>query len=212
MRGASTHIYGNGEGFTKATGEEVGYADADGTEQVEHWECDPECPVRLLDEQAGERVHSAGRAREAIRNADKKGIFRLPGDGHRFGDTGGPSRFYATFPPDTERFLYCSKASKKDRGEGNKHPCCKNTKLMVWLVRLACPEGGLVLDPFMGSGSTGVACLREGRRFIGIESEPEYFATARKRLDAARAAHPTSPTANPATSPLSPRNGKGGDS
>lgn len=99
-----------------------------------------------------------------------------------YGDSGGPSRFFATFPADAERFLYCSKASKADRGEGNKHPTTKPTKLMEWLVKLAAPEGGLILDPFMGSGSTGVAAVRTGRRFLGIEQEASYHATAAKRL------------------------------
>jgi DNA modification methylase len=80
--------------------------------------------------------------------------------------------------------LYCSKASKKDRGEGNRHNTVKSTSLMSWLVKLACPEGGLVLDSFAGSGSTGVACLRTGRRFFGVESDRESCLTAARRLRA----------------------------
>lgn len=68
----------------------------------------------------------------------------------------------------------------------------KSTTLMAWLVKLACPEGGLVLDPFGGTFSTGVACFREGRRFVGVESDPEYFATGKARVEAARVAHPAS--------------------
>ena len=73
------------------------------------------------------------------------------------------------------RFFYCAKASKKDRGEGNSHPTVKPIALMEWLVKLVTPEGGVVLDPFMGSGSTGVACANLGRRFVGIEREWEYM-------------------------------------
>jgi site-specific DNA-methyltransferase (adenine-specific) len=54
---------------------------------------------------------------------------------------------------------------------------------MRWLVRLVTPPGGLVLDPFTGSGTTGIAALQEQRRFIGIEREPEYVALARTRIE-----------------------------
>ena len=80
------------------------------------------------------------------------------------------------------RFFYCAKASRKDRGEGNTHPTVKPTELMRYLCRLVTPPGGTVLDPFMGSGSTGKAALREGFRFIGIEREPEYFEIAKARV------------------------------
>ena len=86
-------------------------------------------------------------------------------------------------PADTPaRFFYCAKASKKDRGEGNHHPTVKPTALMEWLVKLVTPEGGVVLDPFMGSGSTGVACANLGRRFVGIEREWEYMQIAGPRV------------------------------
>jgi hypothetical protein len=80
------------------------------------------------------------------------------------------------------RFIYCAKASRADRGPGNAHVTCKSTTLMAWLCRLITPPGGTILDPFMGSGSTGVAALREGFDFIGIESDPESFATAESRI------------------------------
>lgn len=83
------------------------------------------------------------------------------------------------------RFFYRAKASGRDRGPGNTHPTVKPTALMRWLVRLACPEGGLVLDPFAGSGSTGVACLAEGRRCLGIEQDERHCEIAARRLDAA---------------------------
>ncbi|MFZ4119957.1 MAG: DNA methyltransferase [Polynucleobacter sp.] len=80
------------------------------------------------------------------------------------------------------KFAYIAKASKSDRGVGNGHPTVKSTKLMSYLVRLITPEGGTVLDPFMGSGSTGVAAKKEGFGFIGIEREPEYLDIAGKRI------------------------------
>ena len=83
------------------------------------------------------------------------------------------------------RFFYAAKASKKDRGDGNDHPTVKPTDLMAYLCRLVTPAGGVVLDPFMGSGSTGKAAIREGFRFIGAEREAAYYAIAEARLKAA---------------------------
>lgn len=80
------------------------------------------------------------------------------------------------------RFFYCAKASKADRGAGNTHPTVKPTDLMQYLCRLVTPPGGVVLDPFMGSGSTGKAAMREGFRFIGIEREVQSFEIAKRRL------------------------------
>ena len=82
------------------------------------------------------------------------------------------------------RFFYCPKASKRERGEGNIHPTVKPTELMRYLCRLVTPFGGVVLDPFMGSGSTGKAAALEGFRFIGIEREAEYLEIARQRVQA----------------------------
>lgn len=110
------------------------------------------------------------------------------------------------------RFFYCAKTSKKDREEGlagferkqyshdgrqtpidnayqrndsvakNNHPTVKPTDLMRYLVRLVTPPGGTVLDPFMGSGSTGKAAVLEGFQFIGIELDPEYCRIAEARV------------------------------
>jgi site-specific DNA-methyltransferase (adenine-specific) len=81
------------------------------------------------------------------------------------------------------RFFYCPKTNKSDRNEGNNHPTVKPTDLMAYLIRLVTPKGGIVLDPFMGSGSTGKAAVREGMDFIGIERENEYFEIAKSRIE-----------------------------
>jgi site-specific DNA-methyltransferase (adenine-specific) len=81
------------------------------------------------------------------------------------------------------RFFYCPKSNKKDRGEGNSHPTVKPTELMRYLIRLVTPPGGIVLDPFMGSGSTGKAAALEGLHFIGIEKELAYFDIAKQRVE-----------------------------
>jgi site-specific DNA-methyltransferase (adenine-specific) len=96
------------------------------------------------------------------------------------------SKYFNVTPPEL-----CKKASKRDRnsdwrgeeiGAINRHPTVKPTDLMAWLVRLITPPGGIVLDPFAGSGSTCVAARREGFFFIGIEQELEYVEIARKRV------------------------------
>ncbi|WP_336341207.1 site-specific DNA-methyltransferase [Pseudomonas atacamensis] len=109
------------------------------------------------------------------------------------------------------RFFYCAKTSRKDRNEGlissdapavakdatmrdcetaewstrngNSHPRVKPTDLMAYLLRLVTPPGGVALDPFMGSGSTGKAAMREGFQFIGCEIDEQYAAIARARID-----------------------------
>lgn len=105
------------------------------------------------------------------------------------------------------RFFYCAKISRKDRHEGlsdpgpqfkhgstlrqientatvgNSHPTVKPTELMRWLVRLVTPEGGHVLDPFMGSGSTGKAAVLECMRFTGIEQNPDWVGVAQARIE-----------------------------
>jgi site-specific DNA-methyltransferase (adenine-specific) len=94
-----------------------------------------------------------------------------PTGGHGLGDSGSAARFF-----------YCAKASSDERGDGNNHPTVKPVALMRWLVRLVTPKGGTVLDPFMGSGSTGLACQAEQFSFIGCEMSPEYAAIAERRM------------------------------
>jgi site-specific DNA-methyltransferase (adenine-specific) len=81
------------------------------------------------------------------------------------------------------RFFYCPKVSKKERGDGNVHPTVKPIKLMEYLIKLVTPKGGVVLEPFMGSGSTGIAAKNLGMSFIGIEREEEYFEIAKQRIN-----------------------------
>ena len=107
---------------------------------------------------------------------------------HRGPDSGGASRFF-----------YCSKASKTERS-GSLHPTVKPLALMRYLCRLVTPPGGLILDPFMGSGSTAVAAVQEGFHIIGFEIDPGYHADACRRL--AAALHPPEGVPDPATPPL----------
>jgi len=100
----------------------------------------------------------------------------------------GTKDVLALFPVDdlygsVARLFYCAKASNSDRGKGNNHPTVKPLDLMRYLIRLVCPVESVVLDPFMGSGTTGKAALEEGMEFIGIEQNAEYIKIAKKRLD-----------------------------
>ena len=98
----------------------------------------------------------------------------------------GSEEATAGFPHDSKKFFYCPKVSKTERNSGcsaNKHPTVKPIDLMKYLCRLVTPPGGVVLDPFMGSGSTGLACKDEGFDFIGIEREKDYYAIAEQRIN-----------------------------
>ncbi len=81
------------------------------------------------------------------------------------------------------RFFYCPKTSRADREEGNNHPTVKPTSLMSYLCRLITPKGGTVLDPYMGSGSTGKAAVREGFSFVGCELDSDYYEIAKSRVE-----------------------------
>jgi site-specific DNA-methyltransferase (adenine-specific) len=89
---------------------------------------------------------------------------------------------------DAARFFYCPKPSKQEKNAGlsegisNNHPTVKPQKIIQYLCKLVTPVGGVILDPFMGSGSTGVAATKQGYKFIGIEKEKEYFEIAQKRI------------------------------
>ena len=88
---------------------------------------------------------------------------------------------------DKSRYFYCAKTPKAERNQGtekkNIHPTVKPIKLMKYLCRLITPKGGTVLDPFMGSGSTGMAAKEENFDFVGIEKEEEYFNIASARIE-----------------------------
>ena len=116
--------------------------------------------------------------------------------------TGCPVRM---IPETHSRLFFCAKATREEREAGcetlperavqvytgkhhpprivrNTHPTVKPLELMRWLVRLVTPPGGLVLDPFTGSGTTGIAAVLEDRLFLGIEREPEYVDVACARI------------------------------
>lgn len=161
---------------------------------------DPEAGA-LLDEQSGvsksppvgsvtnTKPRKSGSMAGPLRNA-------VPQE-NGYGDSGGASRFF-----------YCAKASKRDRNYGlpegakNDHPTVKPSSLMRYLVRLITPPGGIVLDPFMGSGSTGIAAVLEGFEFVGIDQDEHYLTDlAEPRIAAAEAEVTGRPTPPPSPGP-----------
>lgn len=132
-------------------------------------QCDIECACAQLDAQSG--TLKSGARSVGVRKG--MGFHGAEGDG-------GPA--IAASSGGASRFFYCAKISSSERGHDNKHPTVKPQKLMRYLARLVTPPGGTMLDPFMGSGSTGLAAKSEGFGFIGIEREQEYFDIAEKRV------------------------------
>jgi site-specific DNA-methyltransferase (adenine-specific) len=169
-------------------------------EVAEVYSCHHECPVKILDEQSGDRPGMSGGGAHAADYGG--GMFGgIDSTGTARADSGGASRFFFTAKPSrSEREFGLEEveaASVNDgrdtpidnayqRGETkrrNKHPTVKSLALMRWLVRLITPPGAIVLDPFSGSGPTIIAARREGFRAIGIEQSAEFSATARARIE-----------------------------
>ena len=141
-------------------------------------DCSPECPVRMLDEQSG--LLKAGKAIRHRSGGKTFGTNRpkppMPDMG--YGDSGGASRFF-----------YVAKASRRERNlglgdEGNPHKTVKPKELMRRHCRMVTPPGGIILDPFCGSGTTVLAAVSEGFRAIGVDLKAEYVQAARARVEA----------------------------
>lgn len=174
------------------------------------WDCEAECPVAELDRQSGESTSRAAPAESFTDKPNYKNEVYGRGMGgcvtaaNQHMDTGGASRFFPVFN-------YTAKPARGERDAGlegapegrwtdgragvadfpklrdkkkraNHHPTVKPVALMEWLVRLVTPPGGTVLDPFLGSGTTGCAAVRLGFEFVGIEREAEYAAIAERRI------------------------------
>jgi site-specific DNA-methyltransferase (adenine-specific) len=121
-----------------------------------------------------------------------------------YGDTGSAARFFYCAKAskrdrddglegmEARRTTFADGTGLRNNGDGtprnqspssrNHHPTCKPTSLMRYLVRLVTPPNGLILDPFMGSGTTGKAAMLEGFRFVGIDLDAEYVEIARRRI------------------------------
>lgn len=173
--------------------------------------CLDEEAAAMLDAQSGELTSGVlppGTVR-ANRGGWAGPMPETTGPGAFGGDSGGASRFFyvakpsrfdrdaglddlpsrtageATDREDGSEGLKSPRAGAGRTSEGvkNHHPTVKPVLLMEWLVRLVTPPGGLVLDPFLGSGTTGAAAVRQAFRFVGIEREAEYIEIAKRRID-----------------------------
>lgn len=141
----------------------------------EVWECHADCPTQAFPKAGG---GASGNLAFAT---------GIGGEGKVLGDKERSGAMVQTYADSgsAARFFYTSKAGEDDRPHGKgsvAHPTVKPLDLMRWLVRLVCAPGGTVLDPFMGSGSTGCAAIVEGMRFVGVEQNKEYADLAVGRL------------------------------
>lgn len=173
-----------------------------GQETIENWNCHEDCPIKIMDEQSGVSKSSKS-MRGSGGGGDKVQQLNYRADSERgHNDKGGASRFF-----------YCAKTSKSERNKGlngfeikqtigggvltsvgdaygsikapnqNFHPTVKPVALMRYLVRLVTPPNGIVLDPFNGSGTTGIACKLEEMNYVGLELDAEYCKIAQSRID-----------------------------
>jgi DNA modification methylase len=161
----------------------------------------PDCPCYIMDNQSGVSKSQNGTTKTKITNKEANWFRNSGGDEEQrwgFGDKGGASRFF-----------YQAKVSKAERNLGldhfedktihddknkygldkfntlpkkNNHPTVKPVNLMTYLCRLITPPNGIVLDPFVGSGSTGIAALLEGFDFIGMDLDTDYIKIADSRI------------------------------
>jgi len=180
-----------------------GVGDANGNETVENWTCVDGCPIKELDEQSGVLKSGEKTKDYPLKNkSNSLGVFNVF-TSRNSASQGGASRFF-----------YTAKSSKGERNKGleefqtkqtlggggltncgdaygsikapakNFHPTIKPVKLMQYLVRLITPPNGIVLDPFNGSGTTGIAAKLEGLNYVGLELDAEYCKISEARIAA----------------------------
>ena len=153
--------------------------------------CGRSCPVKLMGEQSGECKSGENKPLAKPKtNGACFGKFATANVNHFPPSTGTAARYFTQIHPDPDPFHYSGKATKKDRtcngAVPNAHPTVKPRALIEHLIKLIMPPSpdAIVIDPFSGSGTTGVAAKELGRNAILIEREPEYIKLIRDRLDA----------------------------
>lgn len=192
------NVTGYGKNFGGKT-EYVAEGERPKSEIVESWECVAGCPSKEFDKAGVSKTKANENYKWNNVNCENANTFRGRGVYTPRNDEGTPGRFFKSFSYEQEDldyapFYYCAKASKSERNEGldgfedterkNFHPTVKPIKLMEYLIKMVTPKGGVVLDPFMGSGTTGCACVKNGYKFIGIEMTEEYIPIAEARIKA----------------------------
>ena len=176
-------------------------SDKDGYEQVESWDCHTDCPIRLLDEQSG--VLKSGELKSSRKKTSNTGWGSIQLGRPHPASSGGASRFfYCAKASRGERNagldgmeekakpIHIRQSSGRQKaGEmeslptKNNHPTVKPIKLFEYLIKLVTREGQIILDPFIGSGTTAIAAHNVGRKCVGIEKEEEYLTIAKRRID-----------------------------
>ena len=94
-----------------------------------------------------------------------------------------PSNIIGEVQPEHQKYFYAPRATRKEKGDYNNHPTVKPVSLMSYLVKIYAAEETVVLDPFCGSGPTGVACIKENSDFVGIDMTEEYVEISNKRCE-----------------------------
>ena len=178
------------------------HTDENGEETIENWNCHEDCPIKIMDEQSGDSKSpkKVGRGGKTFHGQN----YNINNECEGYADKGGASRFfYCAKASKSERNkglngfeikqtiggggTYNEEAAAKYgsiKAEGkNFHPTVKPVALMRYLVRLITPPNGIVLDPFNGSGTTGIACKLEGMNYVGLELDAEYCKIAQARID-----------------------------
>jgi len=110
------------------------------------------------------------------------------GGGKEYGTTDAnpagryPMNIIGEVEPEHQKYFYAPRATRKEKGKNNDHPTVKPVSLMEYLIKIYSPVNSIVLDPFCGSGSTGVAAKKQNRNFIGIDLSEHYTEIARQRI------------------------------
>jgi site-specific DNA-methyltransferase (adenine-specific) len=162
-----------------------GYADENGEETIEDWNCHEDCPIKILDEQSGvlksgdkggaSRFFYVAKASQSERNKGLDDFEKQP--------LAFSNQAKAELARGNTEFADDTKMHNKVQFRANNHPTVKPIKLMQYLARLITPPNGVVLDPFMGSGTTGIACKLEGFDFVGMEQDENYHKIAISRIE-----------------------------
>ena len=167
---------------------------------------EPTCPCAVLDEQSGNKCGAQAPVTGKEPSHSKKNAIygdysMVEGKAATPKDApGGASRFFKQIEQQVDEappFQYVPKASSKERNMGmdtanketNVHPTVKPIKLMAYLIGLVTPPGGIVLDPFAGSGSTGIAAEQNGFGYVLVEREKEYCEIIKKRIKSVKVAN-----------------------
>tara|TARA_R100000278_G_scaffold122943_1_gene110589 strand:+ start:2393 stop:3178 length:786 start_codon:yes stop_codon:yes gene_type:complete len=100
-----------------------------------------------------------------------------------------PSNIIGEVNSSEQKYFYAPRATRKEKGLNNNHPTVKPVSLMSYLIRIYSPMGGQVLDPFCGSGTTGVASIQEDRNFVGIDLSLDYTRIAQERCSVEKLSH-----------------------